>query len=46
MTVEEISNELVTKLSSLEPNKVVTLSDEAGGLLLKIIEDMRGNGEI
>lgn len=46
MNLEEISKEIVMKLSNLEPNKVVSLSNEAGKHLLQTIEDMQDNGEI
>ena len=46
MNEEEIMDEIVTKLSSLEPNKVVSLSDAAGKHLLKTIKEMQENGEI
>lgn len=46
MSYIETANEIAEKLSNLEPNTVVTLSDEAGKLLLKTIKDMQENGEI
>lgn len=46
MREEEIINEIISKLSNLKPNGVVSLSDEAGQLLIETVKEMQENGEI
>jgi hypothetical protein len=46
MRTISLAKEITTKLKSLEPNKVVTLSADAGKFLLETVRQMKKNGEI
>lgn len=46
MTYKESAQEIVDILSNLQPNKVITLSDEAGKLLLETVATLKENGDI
>ena len=46
MRTISLAKEITTKLKSLEPNKVVTLSPNAGKFLLETVRKKKKNGEI